>query len=63
MSVPSTEASNEVARDLTEKEVFGDVQVDDALVMEDETDVVLSKEPKSLAGSDSGFLLCAGCLG
>lgn len=63
VSVPSTEASNEVARDLAEKEVFGDVQADEALVVEDEKDVVLSKEPKSLADSDSEPLFCATCLG
>ena len=62
MSVPSTEESNEVARELAENEVFGDVQVDELLVNEDEMDVILSKEPKSLSDADSEFLVCAGCL-
>lgn len=49
---------------MAEKEVFGDVQADVvALVMEDEMDVVLSKESKSLAESDSELLFCADCLG
>ena len=48
VSVPSAEASNEVARDMVEKEVFGDVQADEPHVVEDETDVGFSKESKSL---------------
>lgn len=63
MSVPSTEASNEVANDLDEKEVFGDVQADETLVVDDETEVGLSKELKSLVDSESKLLFCAGCLG
>lgn len=61
--VPSMEESNEVCKDLAEKEVFGDVQADEALVMEDETDIVWSKEPKGLSDPDSEVLFCAGCLG
>lgn len=63
VSAPSTEASNEVAKDLAEKEVFGDVQADETLVVEDETDVAFSNEPRSLADSDSKLLFCVGCLG
>ena len=62
MSAPSTEASNEVARDLAEKEVFGDVQADETLVVEDETGVVFSNEPTNLVDSDSKLLFCADCL-
>lgn len=61
VSLPSTEVSIEVAKDLVEKEVFGDVQADELLVVEDDVDVELSKKPKSLAGSDSELLCCAGC--
>ena len=62
MSVPSIEESNEVAKELAENEVFGDVHVDELLVIEDEMDVILSKEPKNLSDPDSELLLCAGCL-
>ena len=61
VSVTSTGVSNEVVRDL-EKEGFGDVQADETLVVDDETDVVLSKEPKVPADSDSKPLSCAGRL-
>lgn len=61
VSLPSTESSNEVAKDLAEKEVFGDVQADEVVVVEDDVDVELSKKPRSLAGSDSEVLCCAGC--
>ena len=51
--------SGDVQDDMAEKEVLGDVQADVvALVMEDEMDVVLSKEPKSLVE-----LFCADCPG
>ena len=63
VSVPSTEASNEVARDLAEKEVFGVVHADETLVMDDETDVLVSKEPKGPADSESKLLFCASCPG
>ena len=61
VSVPSTEASNEVATDREEKEVLGDIQADETLVMEDGTDIEFSREP--LADSDSKLLFGAGCLG
>ena len=60
-SVPSIEESNEVAKELAENEVFGDVKVDELLVIEDEMEVVLSKAPKSLSDADSELLVCAGC--
>ena len=63
VSVPSTEASNEDARDLAEKEVFGVVHADETLVVEDETDVLVSKELQGLADSDSKLLFCASSLG
>ena len=62
MSVPSIEESNEVAKELAENEVFGDVQVDELLVIDDEMEVILSKEPKSLSDPKSELLFCAGCL-
>lgn len=62
MSVPSIEESNEVAKELAENEVLGDVHVDELLVIEDEMDVILSKEPKSLSDPDPELLVCAGCL-
>ena len=61
MSVPSIEESNEVAKELAENEVFGDVHVDELLVIEDEMEVILSKGPKSLSDPDSELLVCAGC--
>ena len=47
---------------MAENEVFGDVQVDESLVIEDEMDAILSKEPKSLFDPDSELLFCAGLL-
>ena len=58
-SLPSVEESNEVARDLAEKEVFVDVPADEALVIEDVTEGLFSKEPKSVAGSHTKLLSCA----
>lgn len=58
VSLPSAEASNEDPRDLAEKEVFGVVNADETLVVEDETDVLVSKEPKGLADSDWKLLFC-----
>lgn len=63
VSLPSTEESNDVARDLEEKEVFADVAADVALVMEDVTEVLFSKEPKIGADSHSELFLCATCPG
>ncbi len=63
MSVPSLEESNEVAKDLAEKEVFVDVPADEALVTDDVTDVLFPKEVKSVAGSHSKALFCTDCLG
>lgn len=62
MSVPSIEESNEVAKEMAENEVFGDVQVDESLVIEDEMDAILSNEPKNLSDPDSELLFCAGFL-
>ena len=62
MSESSIEESNEVAKELAENEVLGDVQVDELLVIDDETEVILSKEPKSLPDPNLELLSCAGCL-
>ena len=62
-SVPSTEESNEVARDLVEKEVFVDAPADEALVMEELTDAFFSKQPSRMADSHSELLFCASCFG
>ena len=61
VSFPSMEASNEDARDLAEKEVFGVVHADETLVVEDETDVLVSKELKGLADSNSKLVCLGNC--
>ena len=63
MSAPSIEESNDVARDLAEKEVFVDVPADEALVTGDPIGILFSKEPKSVADSHSEPLFCASCRG
>ena len=63
VSLPSTEESNEVARDSTEKEVFVEVPAEDALVMEGVIDGFFSKEPKDVANPPSKLLFCASCFG
>ena len=58
----SREESNEVAREVAEKEVLVDVPADEVFVMEDEIDGLSSKEPKSVVGSHSKLLFCADSL-
>ena len=62
-SVPSTEESKEVARDLAEKEVFVDVPADEALVAEGVVDVLFSNESRDVEVSQSIPSFCARCFG
>lgn len=63
VSAPSIEESNDVARDLAEKEVFVDVPADETLVTGDAMGILFSKEQKSGADSHSEPLFCANCRG